>query len=367
MKSKLLKIIHAAINGVPLDETEYSALIGQEWAELFRLSARQGVKAVAFEAVSKLPASVPIPKQLKIQWFGAAVGVENEYAHRLQASAEFAERMEDSGLHTMVLKGLAVGTYYPIPAHREFGDLDCYLFKGELPDAQWGSGYELGNVAAENAGAKVERGHYKHSHVVYKRMQIENHQFFLPVRGKKDVKELERHLRSVALPATEEVKYVEGTRLIMPSADFNALFLTAHAMNHFLYETIRLRNMCDWALFLKAEQQHVNWKVFYQWCDKMHYTRFVNSLNYICHHYLGVELCSELKEDEYHAGLILNDMWEGDTLYNKKHSSKMHVRIGLAMNFIRSSWKYSKIYQRNAFVSLTSQGISMLLDKHPKV
>lgn len=367
MKSKLLKIIHAAINELPLDETEFSALTDAEWNDLFQLSARQGVKAVAFEAVSKLPASVSLPRQLKIQWFGAAVGVENEYHNRLKISTEFAERAAANGLHTLVLKGLAAGTYYPIPAHREFGDLDCYLFKGDFADIQWGSGYEPGNVVAEEAGAKVERGHYKHSHISYKRMLIENHQFFLPIRGKKDMKELERHLRSVALPRGEEVRYVEGTRLIIPSADFNALFLTAHAMNHFLYETIRLRQMCDWALFLKAEQQRVDWKEFYQWCDKMHYTRFVNSLNYICHHYLGVELCSELKEDEYHAEMVLNDMWEGDSLYNKKHASRFHFRMELAMNFIRSSWKYSRIYQKNAYLSLATQGISMLLDKNPKV
>ena len=360
LKQAFLVLLRQGLWGRKEVEQTGFPLTPEEWTQIYDMSVKQTVQGIVYDGIGLLPKEQQPPRSLLVQWTIAIDQLERMNRQQNALLGVLPQLFgQEPAIPYQVLKGQGIAAFYRKPLHRLCGDIDLYFGNEEQT--------EKANQRIEALGAKVERGHYKHSHVVYKRMQIENHQFFLPVRGKKDVKELERHLRSVALPATEEVKYVEGTRLIMPSADFNALFLTAHAMNHFLYETIRLRNMCDWALFLKAEQQHVNWKVFYQWCDKMHYTRFVNSLNYICHHYLGVELCSELREDEYHAGLILNDMWEGDTLYNKKHSSRMQFRIELAMNFIRSSWKYSKIYQRNAFVSLTSQGISMLLDKHPKV
>jgi hypothetical protein len=68
-------------------------------------------------------------------------------------SAEFARLMEEKGLHTLVLKGIAVSTYYPNPLHREFGDLDCYLFEGNPENTIiWENCYEKGNVAGETAG-----------------------------------------------------------------------------------------------------------------------------------------------------------------------------------------------------------------------
>ena len=194
---------------------------------------------------------------------------------------------------------------------------------------------------------------------------IENHQFFLPVRGNKKVKELEKHLRDIAFTKGKH-KYAEGTNLLIPSADFNALFLIAHAMNHFLYETIRMRHICDWAFFLKEEQGNVDWKTFYHWCDKMSYTRFVNTINYICHHFLGIELCEDLNEDKAYVDRVLNDIWYADNIYNK-HKSKIGIRLAVARNFFHSAWKHRKMCDENPLLSLVRHCIGLLFDRTPNV
>lgn len=365
MESILFTILKSAISAKTLDSAELSSLTETEWKKLFNLSVQQGVRAVALEAISQSPLSTVMPKPIKMKWLASVMGVEDAYHSRLQKAAEFAKLMASKGLHTLTLKGAAVSTYYPESSHREFGDLDAYLFYGTPQQVKWGSGYEQGNVWAEEFGAKVSRGHYKHSHVTFKGLMIENHQYFLPIRGNKSIKELEKYLRTIAFNTTD-IKYVGNTKLLIPSSDFNALFLTAHAMNHFLYETVRLRHVCDWALFLKAEQDNVDWKKFYQWCDKMHYTHFVNCLNYICHHYLGIELCTGLSEDGQYVDRVLDDIWAGDNVYNKGYSN-LRIRLEVVRNFFQSSWKYSKICKKNAFVSLLSHGIGVLFDRNPVV
>lgn len=65
-------------------------------------------------------------------------------------------------------------------------------------------------------------------------------------------------MRKIASP----IKLEETKGLYMPSANFNALFLTAHAMNHFLYESIKVRHVLDWALFIKTEHDNVDWTIF---------------------------------------------------------------------------------------------------------
>lgn len=351
-----------------------SKLSEKEWNTLFELSSQQGIKAIVLNAISQSSLSVQIPKSIKMKWLASVVRVEDEYHNRLQKAAEFAELMAGKGLNTLTLKGVAISTYYPEPSHREFGDLDAYLFAGIPIQVQWGSGYEPGNGFAEKAGAKVQRGHYKHSHVHFKGLMIENHQYFLPIRGNKSTKELEKHLREIAINI-DEVKYVDNTKLLIPSADFNALFLTAHAMNHFLYESIKMRHVLDWALFVKAEYKHVDWKSFWEWCDKMHYTRFVECINWICEQKIGMdkEVMQIVKtghvstfDVEKWGQRILDDIFDGDSVYNKGNSTLI-VRLNLAKNFFQSAWKYRYIAQKNFIIDLLRQGTAMIWDRNPKL
>lgn len=365
MKTFLLALLKSAINKTELDKTKFSTLTDDEWQKLFDLSVKQGVRAVAFDAIDRSSEIVSIPKSIKMKWLLNAMKVEELYERKFQKAAEFADIMKNDGLYTLTLKGAAISALYSTPTHREFGDLDCYLFTGSLQQPIWGDGYEKGNKLLEKIGVEVERDYYKHSHVYYKGLMIENHQYFLPIRGNKRVKELEKHLREIAFPKGNH-KYVKGTNLLIPSADFNALFLTAHALNHFLYETIRMRHICDWAFFLKEEQENVDWNAFYYWCDKMSYTRFVNTLNYICHHYLGVELSKDIKEDSTYVDRVLEDIWYADNVYNK-FKTKIGVRFAVIKNFFRSAWKHSELCEENAFISLIRLGLGFIIDRNPNV
>lgn len=138
--------------------------------------------------------------------------MENRYELQLKTSAVLAELFAEQDIRTVVLKGLAISTYYPTPNHRECGDLDWFL----------ANNYELGNKLCEQIGAKVKRDYYKNSHVNYRGLMIENHRFCLPIRGSRGMKKLERHIETIAVGET--VRYVPDTKLIIPLADFNALF-----------------------------------------------------------------------------------------------------------------------------------------------
>ena len=278
--------------------------------------------------------------------------------------------MEEKGLHTLVLKGIAVSSYYPNPLHREFGDLDCYLFEGTVDNIRWGSGYEKGNLLAEDLGAHVHRGHYKHSHVIFKKQEIENHQYFLSIRGSKANKALEKQLRKCV--ETKGFHAKEGTALLCPNADFNALFLMAHAMNHFLYESVKVRHLLDWALFMKAEQENVDWDLFWTWCDKMYYTRFVECLNHLCriHFDLRVPSSEEKREPsavtESLSVRILSDIFNGGSVYNKGNSNLM-IRLNLVRNFFASAWKFRLVVQRCMIMDLMRQVTAIIWDKNPKM
>ena len=369
-------VLGAVVQDAPLEAQRFNAMTPEEWAELFRLSKTQGVTAVVFEKLSaafdECEDFPRPPKALTLNWYAQSQSIERKMATIHKRSEEFAGLMEEKGLQTLVLKGIAVSSYYPNPLHREFGDLDCYLFEGTVDNIRWGSGYEKGNLLAEELGAHVHRGHYKHSHVVFKKQEIENHQYFLPIRGSKANKALEKQLRKCV--ETKGFHAKEGTALLCPNADFNALFLTAHAINHFLYESVKVRHLLDWALFMKAEQENVDWDLFWIWCDKMHFTRFVQCLHIICEHYMDLRLPQhpgQTKEmpssslDEL-ANRVLADILTGENVYNKGNSNLM-VRLNLVKNFFASAWKYHRVVQKCMLTDLVRQVTATVWDKHPTI
>ena len=352
-------ILSSFVTRRSLDPAVFSGFSDSDWAELYKISRKQGVVAVVLEQLNTVSSEVVPPASLALRWICDLTSVEQSQRRKMALCREFGAMMASEGISTVVLKGVALAQYYPEPSHREFGDLDCFL----VDSASCQPAYERGNILAERDGAAVNRGHYKHSHIHWRGLEIENHQFCLGIRGNRKMKQLERHLREVLEPCAT----IENTYLFTTSADFNALFFTAHAMNHFLYESIRMRHILDWALFLQAKRTEVNWDEFWRWCDKMHFTRFVKCLNLICDKCLGTDFSAPEDERLWPvAQRILSDIYSGESVYSKG-GTKWEVRWRLVRNFFRSSWKYRLVCRRSALLSLVSLGLGMAFDRTPRI
>ena len=218
----------------------------EEWRAMYSVSRQQGVTAVVFGRVKLLTLSEAPDKTLLLQWTASALGVERTMLLMRATAEEFAAEMEGRGVPVVVLKGIAFAQYYPNPLHRECGDLDCYMMGKQ----------EEGNFAVVELGGKVEEAGYKHSHLSYMGLTIENHRFFTDFDNTPTGVITERMLGELIL---EKHTYIGNSKMRCPSANFNALFLLKHSQAHFIDEGIRMRHVLDWALFLKAKQEEVDW------------------------------------------------------------------------------------------------------------
>ena len=136
-------------------------------------------------------------------------------------------------------------------------------------------------------------------------------------------------------------------------------------MTHFLVEGIKLRHICDWALLIKHEQNNINWNEFYQWTDKLHYTKFANSLTYVSARYLGLTLSSPfIQRNDIYSERILEDMFCHNSLFNKGYGL-WTSRIKSVQNRLRSIWKFHKIYQRYVFGTILQQVMGFIFDRKP--
>ena len=243
MNKLFYHLLGAAIGTEPFSGR---SITSDEWWALYKMCAVHGVKAVVFDFVRQLPKSEAPDRALLMQWLSAATGVEQTMRRMQMAAEEFAEEMEKREIPVVVLKGMAFAQYYPNPLYRECGDLDCYMMGKK----------EEGDLAAVELGGKVEEAGYKHSHLIYKGLTIENHRFFTGFDNT-PTGILTEHALSKLMQ--EAHTYMGSSKLCCPSANFNAVFLLKHAQGHFIDEGIRMRHVLDWALFLKAKQEEVDW------------------------------------------------------------------------------------------------------------
>lgn len=274
MNKQFFYLLRAAIGTGPFFERPRTS---DEWRAMYRLSVVQGVTAVVFDFVKTLPKSEAPDRALLMEWLSAATSVE-QTMRRMQVTAEaFAEAMEKREIPVVVLKGMAFAQYYPNPLFRECGDLDCYMMGKE----------EEGDLAAVELGGKVEEAGYKHSHLFYKGLTIENHRFFTDFDNTPTGILTEQALGELMQEAHTDIG---GSKLCCPSANFNALFLLKHAQGHFMDEGIRMRHVLDWALFLKAKQEDVDWSKVLPMLEVTHTAQFAGVMTAIAMRYLRIEV-----------------------------------------------------------------------------
>ena len=314
-----------------------SPLSGGEWENIYRISIQQGVLAVVYDAVKRLPGNLQPDRDVRMAWAFNVDRIEKRYDMQFLRADELARIYAQHGIRTVVLKGIGIGMYYPVPRHRECGDFDCFLC----------GDYERGNALAAKYGAKVSDCGYKHSHIEYKGLTVENHRYCIGIRGSKVLQEMETYLQS-QFSAPEKCRIVPDSELLLPPADFNALFLIQHASQHFLIEGITIRHVCDWAFFLKHEQNSVDWPQFYRLCRKCNLKKFADALTAICVEKLGLELTNPaIQTDSSVAKKVFENVMYGQERVYSSGKGLWGSRIIIVKNFFNYRWKYKEVYNKN--------------------
>ncbi|MCF0243792.1 MAG: nucleotidyltransferase family protein [Bacteroidaceae bacterium] len=275
MQSIIFSFIQAAIKG------RFEGDIPDcDWLQLLIKSSDQGVKGLVWQGITlmeeaRVAGAVTNARAMargdKMEWFMNIRKLEHATATLYDTSVEFAERL--SPCQCVVLKGIDYARYWPVPGYREFGDLDIYSVD-----------YDAANSRAQEMGAAVHDGGYKHSHIQYKGLPIENHRYFTTFNGTKQGRETERLLKEFL---GSEFAAIGDTPLLSPNPDFTALFMLRHAQLHFIDEGISLRHVLDWLFFLRAEQHNVDWQRVYEAMDKMQMRAFADILTAFCKEYFA--------------------------------------------------------------------------------
>lgn len=339
--------------------------IGQ-WKGIMALAERQGVAAITFDGVQrlfeiyqkKIKAAADPPAEW-MRWVLECTGLMTQYEQmnlqQKKVISEIADIFDKEGVRMMIFKGQANASFYQRQSHRAAGDIDCWLFG----DA------DKGDSILKKNGANVTFNWYRHSKIAFRHETIENHRVMGHTRGNRKLKEMERELEAMLEPS--ELKPIDGCgKALMPSGQFNACFLTYHALHHFISEGLRMKQILDWAMFLQTQQKEVDWTAFNDFCNRYKLERFAAVMNYIVVEYLGVAtVVKGINMDGKYAERILKStLFEDDYLFNSGKSD-WTVRWLLVKNMLtRDKWKYRDIALQNVWMQLWWSSIGFLVGRN---
>ena len=226
----------------------------KEWEQLYLMAERQTVLGVCFKAVKAMADSVPQPVYMSWLAMAAKIQQRNEVMNR--KCAEVYEAIHSKGFDSVVLKGQGVARYYKLRDEglelrekslrmlRQSGDIDVWLWKEGLslkenrkevirfartiqPDA---TGAEH-HVGVEWMGTEVEL-HYEPAY------------FCNPFAN--------RRFRKWCMDYDKSKFQFSDNGFCVPDAEFNRVFLLAHAFRHYLSEGLGLRQVMDYYFLTKS-------------------------------------------------------------------------------------------------------------------
>ena len=330
-----------------------------DWQSVFKLAMQHGVAALCLDGIQKIEkmkntstsSITPISKQCKLQWIGAMMQQERQFAKQLQILKQLSLFCNKNNIKMMLLKGYGCSLNYPIPNHRPCGDIDVYLYgKGELADMLINKEYGIASKQNED----------KHSTFVFNGIMVENHALIINTAIHPQLYDLEEYFEKEAENAIE----MENDSFYIPSVNMNALFLAYHTASHFCKDEANIRQLCDWATFIQKNGKNVDWIFVERFAKQSGFFKFFCCLNGIIQDYLGV--ASELLPNwERNKDLEQNVVM---SIVYPKFVGHLSVSAKLK-RFFANKWKYNMVYNESLcqhFVLLAKSYYRTKIDKNAK-
>ena len=208
----------------------------EEWEELVQNAGKHSVLSVLY---SELCEKRKLPEQLTRKAERTATRTVLQQYRLLFTSRYLTEILRKNKISSVVLKGVTVGAFYPVPELRKSGDVDILLMNPE--------DLERAKNVLLNAGLVIDAKQKALHHVCFSMpegIEIELHTMLAePFDNEKTNGCLQKLLQEAG--GKTERKQIMGTELpVLPGA-YYGLELLLHMLQHFLRSGFGLKLLCD--------------------------------------------------------------------------------------------------------------------------
>ena len=319
-------------------------LKAKDWDKVLTLAAEQGVLPVIVPLVTDLTFDDEASRMMLVEWYAIAHSNQQDYELRKSIMCEMSNMFAKEGLDILFMKGVTLAQLYPVPSWRVFSDIDYYLFGKS----------EQGIAILKKHGIENSAYYHHHTQASLNGVLLENHYDFVERVNHRCDLIIDDVLKALAMKEGRLVKASflgnEITNAYVMTPTMNAIFLMRHMSAHFVGETIPLRMLYDWALFLKHQAQDVDWQLVTELYDKSGMTEFAGLIQYLLKTKLGVEYaeCPGFPCNEEKAGKLWQSIiYPPEQDPYKKFSFRYYIFE--ANTFWKNRWKHQIVYPGESY------------------
>lgn len=348
-KTEIVDIITDICNCILLkgQKPMLPSLKAKDWDKVLTLAAEQGVLPVITPLLIDLTFDEEASRMMLVEWWSIAQSNQQDYKLRKNIMREMASMFAKEGVDILFMKGGTLAQLYPEPTWRVFSDIDYYLFGKS----------EQGIAILKQHGIENSAYYHHHTQASLNGVLLENHYDFVErVNHRCDII-LDDALKALAVKEGRSVKASflgdDITNAYVMTPTMNAIFLMRHMSAHFVSETIPLRMLYDWALFLKHHEKDVDWRLVIDLYDRSGMSEFAGLIQYLLKTKLGVEYaeCPVFPFDEEKAGkLWLSIICPPEQDPYKKFGFRYYIFE--AKTFMKNRWKHQIVYPGESYAWL---------------
>ena len=341
MNEQFFELIRVAIGH---KECLSKTLSSEEWETLYTMANEQTLTGICFAGVKRLGKQRQQPPECAFyQWLAMTAQIQEQNERMNQACVKLQAMLREQGFECCILKGQAVASYYP-DAIREFrqpGDIDVLVWK----DGQSTAETKQQLVMLAKAYNPDAAGSEHHVGMEWNDFEVELHYEPAYMCNPWTNRRLQRWAVENRTSNTVDGK----TGIIKPSAEFDVVFLQAHAFRHYLSEGLGMRQVMDYYFLIHNAQFIIhNLELL---LHSLGLLKFAGAMMWVLGHVFKLEHEKMIvAPDEKRGRLLLQHIIDGGNFghYNTNTIASKHTHIGRFINQLVHDLSMVRYYPQEA-------------------
>ncbi len=256
---------------------------GIDWKWVIALARKHFVLGTIIESVQFLPEHLRPSSSTLAEMNRFALGLIQAGLILDNTIARLVTFFGEHGINGVLLKGQGVARYYRDPRMRQSGDVDFYVGNTVYRRAVDLCKQHLVNDK-NDMGEIVQHYDFVMDGVVIEIHRLAS-RIHTPVRSRRfqawATEQLERS-------ADRRVVRLGNADVMLPSYDFDAIFIFQHAWLHYIGGGIGLRQLCDWAMIFHTHADDIDYESLQDNIRRFGMTRGWKLFAWIAVNHLGV-------------------------------------------------------------------------------
>lgn len=312
-QEQIIDLLNSSIHDTK-PKLDYSKNVN--WDKIIEESNAHSITGLLYPALKKYDNSkldVDVLNSLKKSTFISAV----QQSKHIKNTAKILELFNKNNIPVIVLKGLVIRNYYPMPDLRTMCDSDVIIHKEDL---------EKVRTLLLNEGFREEEDAGHHIAFLKPGFNLEVHWTLANETFRKGQECFQEHIWNDARKIQ-----VDGVDTLALSLEDQALHFCAHMASHMAISGFGVRQLADLVLLVEHEGKNINWNNFIKKTKKSGLYKFSLGMFKVCNYLFNMEIPKELKDennDEEVIKLVVDDIFTGGVYGQRDLSFTFRAQVG---------------------------------------